>query len=166
MELTQHVSDLAAAFKVRLDVRPGMPSDFAGAGYVIIHCPQCGQRNSLRHAGTVRCGKCKHPLGRHMVNQTIMIAPVVDETTYAIALHEMGHCLHPTGRVTEFEGSKVMRARNEVATLRDMRLQLLEEESAWEWAEANALRWTPDMQAVKDRALGSYRKFARQLGIK
>lgn len=164
--LAQHITELAARFNVRLDVRRGMDPAAAGAGYVVIACPACGQHNALRHAGTVRCGKCKGPLGRHERNQTIMIAPVTCEATYAVALHELGHCLHPTGRVTESMGSRTMRTTGAIATLSDMRHQLLEETSAWEWAEANALDWTPTMQQVKALALGSYEKHARQLGLK
>ncbi len=164
--LAQHITELATRFNVKLDVRRGMDPGGAAAGYVVMTCPNCSRPNALRHAGTVRCGACKHPLGRHDRNMLVVIAPVTCEATYAVALHELGHCLHPTGRVNESEGSRTMRRTGNVATLRDMRLQLLEETSAWEWAEANALDWTPTMQQVKALALGSYEKHARQLGLK
>jgi hypothetical protein len=165
-ELARHINDLAKAFHVRLDVQRGMPLEFSGAGYRIIVCPQCESKNSIRRAGTIRCGRCKHPLGTHDIFQTILIPIITDEATYAAAMHELGHCLHPTGRVNEFEGSKTMRRTHDVATLRDMRLQLLEETSAWEWARANAIEWTETMQHVQDVALETYKRFARQLGIK
>src|SRR5262245_21957283 len=111
--LAKHVSDLAARFNVKLDVRRGMDPASAGAGYVVLECKACGQKNALRHAGTVRCGKCKAPLGRHDRNQTVMIAPVTCEATYAVALHELGHCLHPTGRVRESHGSRTTRKTGE-----------------------------------------------------
>jgi hypothetical protein len=164
--LAQHVSDLAAAFDVKLDVQPGMPPEFSGAGYIIVVCPQCSRKNALRHEGASRCGACKHPLGQHKRIHSVTIAPVTDESTYAVAMHELGHCLHPTGRVNEYEGSRTMRTLNQIATLRDMRLCLLEETSAWEWAEHNAREWTPTMQSVKDWALGAYVKHARQLGLR
>lgn len=160
-----HIAELAGRFNVVLDVRPDMPPEMAGAGYRVVRCRVCGQQNRIRRTGNARCGACKNPFG-HQRSNLIMIASVSDETTYAIALHELGHILHPTGRVNEFEGSATMRATHEVATLRDVRLQLFEEESAWEWAKQNALEWTPTMQVAKDRAIQSYYKYASRLGLK
>jgi hypothetical protein len=164
--LAQHISDLGTRFNVRLDVRPGMPPEASGAGYILVTCPQCERRNKLRREGVARCGACKHPLGTHNRVHCIEIAPVIDETTYAVALHELGHCLHPTGRVNDSHGSRTMRTLNEVATIADMRYQLLEEHSAWEWARANALTWTPPMQAVHDWAVGTYHAHAARLGLR
>jgi hypothetical protein len=125
----------------------------------------CGQKNAIKRAGAVRCGSCKAPLG-HQNPHSIRIAPVTDATSYAVALHELGHCVHPTGRVNDSQGSRTMRTTNNVGTLADMRFQLLEEHSAWEWAEAMSLEWTPEMQTVKDEALASYHAYASKLGMR
>lgn len=164
-DLAQHVSALAAAFHVKLDVRKIDPAA-AGAGDVVMLCDTCGQKNRVRRQGTVRCGRCKAPLGHVVENRTIVIAPVTCEATYAVAMHELGHCIHPTGRVRDTEGSLKTRTTNEIATLRDMHLLLLEETSAWDWAQTNALDWTTAMQQVKTIALGSYEQHARFLGLK
>lgn len=164
-QLAQHVTDLAGSFQIRLIVQPGMPPEHAGAGHIIVVCGECEQKNAIRRRGNARCGRCKAPLGHHSTCHCIMIAPVTDETAYAVALHELGHILHPTGRVNETDGSPTMRRINEVATLRDMRLQLLEERSAWEWAQHHALDWTVAMQHTMDLSLASYFAFARKLGL-
>lgn len=70
--------------------------------------------------------------------------PVIDDTTYAVALHEMGHLASPTG---------VLRT---VATGDQSRLMRDEEDAAWAWARHYALVWTPAMQAVAAWAEGTY----------
>lgn len=89
----------------------------------------------------------------------IKIAPVTGETTYAVALHELGHCLSPMGMLRS-EMSKDMRSMNRLTTKRDVALQLEEERAAWDWAEHYALEWTPAMQAVKKMCLGAYERRA------
>lgn len=69
---------------------------------------------------------------------------IVDETSYAIALHELGHCIHPLGN----DGSLSA---------------MLKEESAWEWAEHHALIWSTAMQQVKQFSLDSYGQQAKRL---
>jgi len=132
----QHVTELAAAFKVRLIVWASLKPHQALASW-----------NGLTG------------------NPVALIAPVIDETTYAVALHEMGHNLHPTGRLYS-EMSPEMRATGKIATLRDVRLKLLAEESAWEWAHHVALEWTDVMCLVERLSLDSYRAMARKLGVK
>jgi len=83
------------------------------------------------YVGAVKCGK------------------IVDDTTYAVALHEIGHCVAACG------GLPVERrdASSESATLR---VKLIEERAAWEWAEYYACDWTPAMEQVKQWALSTY----------
>ncbi len=69
------------------------------------------------------------------------VMPIKCETTYAIALHEMGHLVHPTGMLTGSVGQEH---------------DLLHERSAWEWAEYYALDWSPAMEQIKELGLGSY----------
>lgn len=76
--------------------------------------------------------------------RTVVVAPIADDTTYAVALHELGHLIAPCGSLPR-------RAAQSVANLtRD------EEAAAWEWAEHHALDWTPAMEHVKTLALASY----------
>ena len=64
---------------------------------------------------------------------TIRIHPITSEAAYATALHEIGH---------------LRRGMHEDV--------LVDERRAWEWARANALVWTPTMELVAERSLGSY----------
>lgn len=165
MDYAKHISELAARFHVRLNVERDMPPEAASSAIIVHRCPNCGRGNRLRTAGVSRCGACKHPLGNIIQTRVVNIAPVLDETTYAVALHELGHALHPTGRVRDSHGSRTTRTTGEVATLEDMRYMLLEERSAWEWARQFALEWTAPMQFVQDYAMGSYVASARKLGL-
>lgn len=78
----------------------------------------------------------------------VFCAPVTDETTYAVAMHEIGHVLSPLGSMAHERAS---------ATPTSVwRLKLDEEQAAWEWAHHYALDWTPAMEAVKAWALSTY----------
>lgn len=69
---------------------------------------------------------------------------IIDETTYAVALHEMGHLIAPTG---------VLR---DARTAHSRGLMLVEEDAAWTWARHYALIWTPIMETVATWAEGTY----------
>tara|TARA_Y100001938_G_scaffold145533_1_gene222394 strand:+ start:1534 stop:1938 length:405 start_codon:yes stop_codon:yes gene_type:complete len=70
----------------------------------------------------------------------IEIPAVKSPTTYALALHELGHCL---GK-------------------RQSETRLKSEIGAWEWALENAFFWKPSMTKKMRRGLESYvRKFTR-----
>jgi len=73
-------------------------------------------------------------------HRAVVISPIVDETTYAVALHELGHVLSPTGFVPD----------------RTQDLTLLQEESAWAWARHYALDWSPAMESVAEWAFSTY----------
>lgn len=81
--------------------------------------------------------------------QLVLTSPVVDDTSYAKALHEMGHLLAPLGNL----GREVKRA---ATNQRAMALTLESELAAWEWAEHNALDWTTGMEQVKLWSLSTY----------
>lgn len=140
----KHVADLCRAFNIRVHSVAHPQDAYAAqvAGPAYDHLPRAQRPNCIG------------------------IAPVQDEPSYAAALHEIGHILHPTGRVNDAEGSVTMRKLHQVATLRDMRLQLLEEQSAWEWAQANALEWTATMESTRRMTYGTYLRHARYLGLK
>jgi hypothetical protein len=79
----------------------------------------------------------------------VVMSEIVDETTYAVALHEIGHLVAPLGALPHTTGLTAARSNGIV---------LLEEESAWAWAQHYALDWTPAMEQVKEWALSSYRR--------
>jgi hypothetical protein len=66
-------------------------------------------------------------------NRTVLIEPVRDEPTYAVAIHEIAH----------------HRAKRSSRTLRS-------EVAAWAWAKEHALVWTEACQQRMVKALGSY----------
>lgn len=129
----QHICELCSAFCVRMLLKDMAP-DLAAAG----------------HLHSDPNDKC------------IVIARVIDDTTYAVALHELGHCVHPLGMLY-LECSKTMRTKQQLATSRDVRLQLLSEQSAWEWAHHYALEWTEAMTFVERSSMKSYTDNARRL---
>lgn len=144
----RHITELAAAFNVHIVPIDRARPDAAGAGEATVR-----YRRSRR--GPIRNARVKF----------IAVAPVIDETTYAVALHELGHVVHPLGTVNRQEGSPTYRAGGPPVTPRDIRLLLLAEESAWEWAQHYALEWTEPMTAVLDLGLQSYRVAARRAGV-
>lgn len=88
----------------------------------------------------------------------INIPKVHDDVTYATAMHEIGHIVakhghgYSRGLQTNFDSPIEMY---------DM---LTEEHAAWEWAQQNAIEWTPAMEERKQWAIGSYlQQLARAL---
>lgn len=125
----RHVRQLADAFGLVLVVDPFMPPERAVSWAKVFE--KTGQ---IFAAG-------------------VTIAPVTDETTYAVALHELGHRLSPLGSI---------RLTNRLVTVSDIRLQLEEEEAAWVWARANAWpTWTDVMESVAQMSLKRYYAVAR-----
>lgn len=114
-----HVRELAAAFKVALCVMD-IPPENAGANV----------KPHGEYLGIVKCSR------------------IVDDTTYAVALHEMGHVVAPLGGLPE--------ERRHVTGAASLRVQLIEERAAWDWAEHYACDWTPAMEQVKQWALSTY----------
>lgn len=75
-----------------------------------------------------------------------LVSTIVDRTTYAVALHEIGHLASPTGIVRH------------VCSGDRWNLLRIEEDAAWAWARHYALLWTPDMEAVARWAEGTYQQ--------
>jgi hypothetical protein len=73
-----------------------------------------------------------------------LVSTITDETTYAVALHELGHLASPTGMVRG------------VTTGDLTNLLMVEEEAAWQWARHYALEWTPVMERLAAWALSTY----------
>lgn len=139
--MARHIKDLVRAFDVAVNVVPQLPPECAGAGELI-----------------EVCGHEVNPTGR----KGIMIAPVSDECRYAVALHEIGHCVDPMGMLT-LEKSEHWRKTGQPSTLRDLSLQLEEERAAWRWARRMALDWTIAMEQVMTIGLSSYVNKVRRI---
>src|SRR4051812_15325989 len=80
--------------------------------------------------------------GANPILGVVVCARIVGETSYAVAMHEMGHHLAPLG----FLPLEQIRAESVRAKLG---LVVVTEEAAWEWAEHYAIDWTVAMQQVK-----------------
>lgn len=132
--LAAHARELAMTFGIHVRIDATLAPDDAGAGTL---------RSALPKAERRRCVKYK---------------PITDETSYAVAMHELGHCLAPDGML-DYE-HRLFRM-----TLADARLQVHEEEAAWAWAQYYALQWTPLMNAVKEQALDTYRQLLRHFEL-
>lgn len=145
-KFARHVTDLARAFDVRLFVETKMKPHDAGAGrgYHPLFTTGMFERPSV---GVVK------------------VYPVIDDTTYSVALHELGHCLSPFGQLRTAHGSLPYRKSGLMTTKRDALLLWQEELAAWEWAQHFALEWTDLMTMVMEDALGSYRRALRKAGI-
>lgn len=85
----------------------------------------------------------------------ITVAPVVDETTYAVDLHEMGHCVAPDAVWGPCELCR---------SVADIQGKIRAEQAAWDWAQANALEWTVAMEQNKRMAMKGYEEWALNLG--
>jgi hypothetical protein len=92
--------------------------------------------------------------------RTITVAPPLNEDTYAIFLHEVGHILDP-----EADGEQQRHTidvergpRHEVLTVNTV--SPLAEAAAWHWAIRHAYRWTFTMQQRLCRALQTYERGA------
>jgi antirestriction protein ArdC len=83
--------------------------------------------------------------------QVVIIKPVTDEASYAVALHEIGHVRAPLGALPQEKARATSRAQA-------ARIALIEEDAAWTWAEHHALDWTPTMAHVRVITEGTYRQ--------
>jgi hypothetical protein len=143
--LRQHAHDVAHAFKVALaeDARRKPEEAFA-----------------LPNLDDESLADLQKELRKYGKTTVVACAPIRDETAYAVALHELGHVLHPTG----FLMHEKVRAMKDDEPFRWSNLRLLEEQSAWEWAHQNALggEWSVAMQQVETYAIGTYLEAKRQ----
>lgn len=89
-----------------------------------------------------------------VVGRAVVCRPVTEETSYAVALHEVGHHVALNGQLHATKEAAIK--RNDPVAYFSAQVQ--EEEAAWEWAEHYALEWTPVMASVRDMTLGGYRQ--------
>lgn len=134
-EYRKHAHALARAFRVILREEHGRNPSDAGAGI---------------HAFLGKFAVC---------------APIIDETTYIVALHELGHLIDPMGHLLE-QKSKRFQQHHVYCDARDVRLTIDEEVAAWSWAKRHAIEWTPAMASVRRMTFGSYLALAKQARIK
>lgn len=115
-ELAEHARQIARAFNVALTEVDILPYE-AGVGFA-------GKRIGMHNA--------------------VLVRTITDTASYVIALHELGHLLHPSGSVRDNTNHQ------------SMTLSLIEEEAAWEWARHHALDWTMEMESVYVHAIATY----------
>lgn len=133
-EMSDHVIALGRAFNVRIGVDKRLQPHDAAAG-------------------------------RNWAGQSIIrIHPVIDECTYVVALHELGHRVAPMGDLTH-EMSPFMQMMGTPENLRDVRLRLDEEIAAWKWARHYALEWTQLAVQLRRDAFNTYRLWAMRYGV-
>lgn len=117
-DLAQHARQLATAFGVQLlEVLPDRRASVA-------------QRLTLRQGSLYREARFA------------VVAPIVDEATYAIALHEIGHLAAPTGMLPPDQLTPG--------------LKLEQEHAAWSWARHYALIWTASMEEAEQFGLQTH----------
>lgn len=78
--------------------------------------------------------------------RVVLVRSISDESSYAVALHELGHLCAPLGILAAGEGGP-----NDPA-----RIAKLQEANAWEWARHFALEWTELMEHVARWAEDTY----------
>jgi len=124
MSYEAHIAELARTGRVLIDVRPELPP----------------------HGGVARVltvGADAIPV------RGVQIHPVIDETTYCVALHELGHWCAVGGMVVTPAGLTPFQMQCH---------KMDQEDAAWQWARANAMEWTPPMEAVYVWARETYRR--------
>ncbi len=86
------------------------------------------------------------------IDRVLYLHPVEDHFCYAVALHELGHCVEPFGNFPE--------ARREAIKTQDLvrfaRVCHEAEDIAWAWAHHYALEWTASMTLAEDFGKSSY----------
>jgi len=75
-------------------------------------------------------------------SRVVVAHPIIDETTYAVVLHEIGHLAAPWGVLQRDHANR--------------NLTRVEEAAAWEWARHYALEWTAVMEQVATWAEQTY----------
>lgn len=84
----------------------------------------------------------------HYEARIVFCAPVIDETTYMIQLHEMGHLVAPGGM---FKVDELLPIPIQITKRMD------QEDAAWAWARETALVWTLEMEVKAQWARETYR---------
>lgn len=85
----------------------------------------------------------------------LICSPVVDEASFAIAMHELGHCVAAPGP----RGPWSLELLDQSSPGR-----LVVEIAAWDWAKSNSPGWTGDMQRVELDNLQSYQRLVKGVG--
>lgn len=86
-------------------------------------------------------------------DRLVQMPPVLDDTGYAICLHEMGHLMAKDGHHGTRDYTEEELAANTMMIVFE---RIQEEHAAWRWAEKMAIEWTAGMTQVRDFALANY----------
>lgn len=140
-QLAEHARALARAFDVRLIEDSGLPLE----GSHSVPVERLPELQRVMLVGGTWKGAA---IVRH----------VTDDRTYAICLHEIGHC------VAAF-GCLIHERQAATGVVRKTTLTMMQEVAAYEWAEHYALVWTRAMEAAKQEGLDSYREAQRRAAI-
>jgi hypothetical protein len=96
------------------------------------------------------------------VRERIVITrPIDEETSYAVAVHELGHHLAPNGYCDRPRPPTCSHPRE---LFEWAAAKLVAEEAAWEWAQyyiEQVFYWTVAMEQTKQYAFGTYLRFRR-----
>lgn len=139
LELTQHIRDLCAAFNILHVEDPKIKIEESNAIPARI----------VRTEDTIHLnGK----IGR------VVTGLITTDVAYCIALHEIGHIVHPSGSIRDRSDHmhNPLTESDPAFLLRAVNMKIMEEESAWEWARKHALQWTIGMEQCSILALKSY----------
>lgn len=121
-----------------------------------------------KHKVMVAYNPLMHPLSSSAIippqgERIIECFPVICEQTFAIAMHELGHCVSSKGTNNAFRTSLSTEQFLQMREEGDPALYAVlieEEEAAWQWAKENSPFWTPAMDEVVEFGMGSYKRKA------
>lgn len=148
-QLEQHIRDLADAFSI-----------------VLVFDANCKPEQAYSLDGSYLPEDVRKACLLKEDDKIVLCRPIMDETSYAVALHEIGHAVHPLGRVLKAVQSQLAKGSDTTHPRERHRiagLSLDQEYAAWEWAHANALYWSSAMQQVENFAIGTYEKFRKEV---
>ncbi len=100
-----------------------------------------------------------------MPHKVVHVFPIDDETSYAVAMHEIGHQVAPNGFCLLKRPKEGCHPR---VVFEYLAAKLVCEEAAWEWAQyyiEQVFMWTAAMEMVKQYGLNTYRTGRRLGGV-
>ena len=139
--LRAHADELAKAFNIGVVYDKALPPDVAMA---LVFAPP----DPLSHWFGMR-------------EKMVAAPPIVDETSYAVVVHELGHHLAPNGYTAIKQPGP---GRHPRETFEWAAAKLAAEEAAWDWARyyiEQVFMWTVAMEQTRQYAFNTYLKFRR-----
>lgn len=145
--LRDHAQSLATLFGITLVYSEKLKYEEAGAIVFDDSSPE-----AKRALAEVGCTK-----------MVVRARAIIDEATYAVVMHEIGHHLAPNGHCLLKDPKPGCHPRDRYEWLA---AKLVAEEAAWEWAQyyiEQVFVWTAAMEQVKRYGLGTYER-GRRMG--